>query len=207
MGWVVWAFIKLLYKIFELKSRSGYKEKWGRNTTIRDTMSQLSDVWAALLLQKCECKSSAVLWSIGPSDPSDSPWWKYCLCSNSQGCSRKLLLEVCAIHNSLWVKRMLWVAQASVWGLQGATATVWQPWRAAELPPVFLQNINQLAFHSFNSTSLTNGYTQWFPHFPKMCPHCLLKWFAQFCPSTADFGSLLWISTTVVYKNFAWPAF
>lgn len=128
-------------------------------------------------------------------------------CSNFQGCSRKFLLEDFPIHNSLQGKRMLWFALASDWGLQGATAIVWEPWRAAELVPVFLQNINQLAFHSFNSTSLTNGYTQWFPHFPKMCPHCLLKWFTQFCPSTADFGSLLCISTTSCVQKFCLTCF
>lgn len=128
-------------------------------------------------------------------------------CSNFQGCSRKFLLENLAIRNSLQGKRMLWVAQASVWGLQGAPAIVWELWRAAELASVFLQNINQLAFHSFNSTSLTNGYTQWFHHFPKMCPHCLLKRFTQFCPSTADFGSLLCISTSSCVQKFCLTCF
>lgn len=73
MGWVVWASIKVLYKILNLKSGSESREKWGRNTKIKDTTSQLNDTRATLLLQKCGWKSSTVLRWWGPPDPSESP--------------------------------------------------------------------------------------------------------------------------------------
>lgn len=58
----MWASIELLYKILKLRSRSESKEKWGRSTAIKDTMSQLNDTGATLRSQRCGWKSSAVLW-------------------------------------------------------------------------------------------------------------------------------------------------
>lgn len=190
---------------------NGCKESWQRNggryITTKDT-SVLND----MLLLFCFSKNTdgspqQFSGKYGHQTPMTCPDIHIVFRSNLQGCSRKFISEDFHTDTYLQVKTMLWFAQAAVGRLQGVTEMIWELGKAAEPAPVFLQNINQLAFHSFNSTSLTNSYTQWFPHFPKMYPLSLSKWFTQLCPSIADFGSLLYISTTSCVQKFCLTCF
>lgn len=183
------------------------REMGGRNITTKDTPVSNDTSLLFCSSRNADGSPQPLSSKYGHQTPPARPDTHIAFRSHLQGCSRKFVSEDIHTDTYLQVKTTLWFAQAAVGSLQGVTEMMWEPGKAAEPAPVFLQNINQLAFHSFNSTSLTNSYTQWFPHFPKMYPLSLSKWFTQLCPSIADFGSLLYISTTSCVQKFCLTCF